>query len=248
MPFPPTVDFIVFLMFILAAAKRKRIGKSFTWCAFFASCFLFLTASYFGWFGIILGLYGIFCVPLIINEFVLRMRGIKHGVDIQESVETHSLDQNISIKPVYFFCLLVCAFLGLSFCDMPYGYDQFLYLVVSVFCIYAIWKLGSQHEIKQGLMVIVFCAYQPFVSIPLQTESGVFVNMITIILFLGLLTPWRQIPWWRMFLRDVDGVRVMQIWVLVGILFGLALAIRRSFVLIFWALSLRTNFITIEFS
>lgn len=248
MPLPPTIDFIVFLMFILVAAKRKRIGKSFTLCAFFASCFLFLTAAYFGWFGIILGLYYIFGVPLIINEFALRMRGPKHGVGIQESIETHSLDQNISIKPVCFFCLLVCTLLGLSFCDMPYGYDEFLYLVISVFCVYAIWKLGSQHEIKQGLLVIIFLAYQPFVSIPFKAEAEMFVNMSTIILFLGLLIPWRQISWWRMFLREIDGVKVMHIWVLAGILFGLALAIRSSFVLMLWATSLRTNFITIEFS
>lgn len=117
------------------------------------------------------------------------------------------------MKPFFFFCLLVCAFLGLAFCDMPYGYYQLLRLVVCAFCVYAVFKLGDGQEIKKGLFVIVLLVYQPFVEIPFDRDDWELVNVLTIVLLLGLMIPLGRVSWNTLFRCEQNGKRALRLWV-----------------------------------
>lgn len=84
--------------------------------------------------------------------------------------------------------IIVCILLGVALLPLPYGYYQFMRLVV---CIVSIWMLIENHNKNTKLPIGLFftaIAYNPIFIIHFDKEIWSVINIITIIYFICLIT------------------------------------------------------------
>ena len=89
--------------------------------------------------------------------------------------------------------IAICVFLGLALLPMPYGYYMFLRLAV---CAYAIFVFTQEQ--KKGVCfgsvsaAAIALLYNPVFRVHLEKEVWMWVNVITILLFIIVSLPWRE--------------------------------------------------------
>ena len=89
--------------------------------------------------------------------------------------------------------IAICVFLGLALLPMPYGYYMFLRLAV---CAYAIFVFTQEQ--KKGVCfgsvsaAAIALLYNPVFRVHLEKEVWMWVNIITILLFIIVSLPWRE--------------------------------------------------------